>query len=262
MLACGVLVAATVLAGWMFLGRDVAAPGPLVPAVTPSAGTATPSEPSAAPASLAVATQPAGAVVIVDGRRLGPSPVTWKGIPAGAHVIVIQRGSQAIRHAVRVAAGESLSVVVPMTETAAAAAPVAGAGFIRVQAPVELRVTRDGRLLGTSEMARIPLDAGTHTLHLSNDLVGYRATQAVRVTPGKTTTVEVEIPGERVAINAIPWAEVLVDGRAVGETPLGALTLPPGPHVVVLRHPRLGERTVDALVKVGEPTRISVDMRR
>ncbi len=248
----------------MLLGRDGADPVSAPPAASDPAGVVPTAPPAVRPASLSVATQPAGALVTVDGRRLGSSPVAWRGIPAGEHVIVIQQGSQAIRHAVRLEAGESLSVVVPIAAPAAApvAPPGAVGGFIKVEAPVELRVTLDGRLLGTSEMARIPLEGGTHTLYLANDLVGYRATQTVKVTPGKTTTVEVEIPQERVAINAIPWAEVQVDGRAVGETPLGALTLAPGPHVIVLRHPRLGERTVETLVKVGEPTRVSVDLRR
>src|SRR5437867_2204886 len=34
-----------------------------------------------------------------------------------------------------------------------------------------------------------------------------------------------------------PWAEVSVDNRAVGQTPLRRLALPPGPHAVLLEHP-------------------------
>ena len=29
-----------------------------------------------------------------------------------------------------------------------------------------------------------------------------------------------------------PWAEIELDGKAVGETPLGELPISPGPHVV------------------------------
>ena len=40
-----------------------------------------------------------------------------------------------------------------------------------------------------------------------------------------------------------PWADVYVDGRYAGQTPLGALRVPPGRHTIVLRHPQLGEKT-------------------
>lgn len=215
-------------------------------------------------ASLAVRTEPAGAEVFLDGRRLGVSPVTVPAIDAGEHLVVIRHEGRTIRHAARVAAGESVSVVVPIPPAPAAAASparAAGDGSLRVVAPVELRVSREGRLLGTSEMARIPIAPGTHTVALSNEAAGYRITKTVTVSPGRTTTVEVDVPEEPVAINAIPWAEVFVDGRPVGETPLGTLRLALGPHVVVLRHPRFGEKTVNTLIKAGEPARISVDMR-
>jgi hypothetical protein len=48
----------------------------------------------------------------------------------------------------------------------------------------------------------------------------------------------------------------------MGETPIGTLALPLGPHDIVLRHPQLGEKTVRVLVKASEPGRISVDMRK
>jgi len=40
-----------------------------------------------------------------------------------------------------------------------------------------------------------------------------------------------------VRLNAVPWAEVQVDGVRRGNTPLRDLLLAAGPHEVVLRHP-------------------------
>jgi hypothetical protein len=61
-----------------------------------------------------------------------------------------------------------------------------------------------------------------------------------------------------VSINAVPWADVLVDGSAAGQTPLANVSLPIGPHEIVFRHPQLGERkrtvvvTVEGLAKVTQ----------
>jgi hypothetical protein len=50
-----------------------------------------------------------------------------------------------------------------------------------------------------------------------------------------------------VNVNATPWAEIELDGRPVGETPIARLSVPPGRHRVVARMPdgRVLEREVD-----------------
>jgi serine/threonine-protein kinase len=64
------------------------------------------------------------------------------------------------------------------------------------------------------------------------------------------------------ALNAQPWADVWIDGERIGETPIGSVSVPIGPHEVVFRHPELGEQVVRTTVMTGEPTRVSVDMRK
>ena len=55
-------------------------------------------------------------------------------------------------------------------------------------------------------------------------------------------------PGPRLSVNAAPWAEIHLDGRPVGETPLGELAVAPGPHVVTATLPdgRVLERSFEA----------------
>ena len=61
----------------------------------------------------------------------------------------------------------------------------------------------------------------------------------------------------------LPWAEVSVDGRGVGTTPIAPLPLPPGPHSVVLRNSELGaSRSMSVTIKAGKPTLLRVDLRR
>ena len=64
------------------------------------------------------------------------------------------------------------------------------------------------------------------------------------------------------SVNALPWAEVWIEGRKVGDTPLANLSLPIGNHHLIFRHPSLGERSQDVTITAGAPTRVSVDMRR
>jgi hypothetical protein len=49
-----------------------------------------------------------------------------------------------------------------------------------------------------------------------------------RPTPKATATVHV---------NAVPWARASLDGRVLGNTPLRALTISEGRHVLFLEHP-------------------------
>ena len=61
-----------------------------------------------------------------------------------------------------------------------------------------------------------------------------------------------------------PWADVTVDGRHAGQTPMEALRLPPGRHTIVMRHPELGEKS--AVVEVFQDREtvleVLVDPRR
>jgi hypothetical protein len=54
---------------------------------------------------------------------------------------------------------------------------------------------------------------------------------------------------------------VSIDGNAYGETPLGNISIAPGEHEIVFRHPQLGEKHEKALVRPGASTRIAVTLK-
>jgi hypothetical protein len=64
-----------------------------------------------------------------------------------------------------------------------------------------------------------------------------------------------------VNLQALPWAEVWIDGQRVGETPIGNLSVPIGPHEVVFKHPQFGEKRHAISVTLSAPVRLSVDMK-
>ena len=169
--------------------------------------------------------------------------------------MLLNTGTATVRHVVTVQAGATASLVAPLV----AAGPVSG--WISVKAPFTLEVREQGRLLGTTDTDRIMMASGRHDIELVSEALGYRAKRAVEVPPGKVATIGVELPRGVVSLNASPWAEVWIDGQRAGETPLGNLSVPIGPHEIVFRHPQFGEKRHAVSVTLSEPVRLSVDMK-
>jgi PEGA domain len=206
--------------------------------------------------NLSVATDPPGSAVMVDGETRGVAPLTLRDLPAGQHRVVVRAGGMSYTRMVQIEAGTTASLFFGGTQAAAVS------GSIAIASPVPVQVFEDQRLIGTSDMDRIMLPVGEHVLEMAADAVGYRATRTVRVTAGQTVALAVDLPRAPLSINAIPWAEVFIDGTRVGETPLGNLPQTLGAHEIVFRHPQLGERRVNVMVTLKETARISIDMRQ
>jgi serine/threonine-protein kinase len=81
------------------------------------------------------------------------------------------------------------------------------------------------------------------------------------VLPGRVASLSIDLPQGIVNLNASPWAEVWIDGRRVGDTPIGNLAVPIGPHEIVFRHPEFGEKKQAVSVTTGAPVRVSVSMK-
>jgi PEGA domain-containing protein len=207
---------------------------------------------------LAVQSDPPGAKVLVDGAERGVAPVTISDLTPGDHRVELQSDGVSAKHTVTVQAGGTASLVVPIG-TAAAAGPVSG--WVAVKAPFTMEIREGGRLLGTTDAERLMIAAGRHELDFVNETLGYRASRVVIVGPGKVAPISLDLPMGVVNLNAAPWAEVWIDGRRMGETPIGNLSVSIGPHEVVFKHPQFGEKHHAISVTLGAPVRLSVDMK-
>jgi hypothetical protein len=207
---------------------------------------------------LAVQSDPPGAKVIVDGTERGVAPLTIPDLAPGDHKVELQSDAGGAKHTVTVQAGGTASLVVPIG-TAASGGPVSG--WVAVKAPFTMEIREQGRLLGTTDADRLMITAGRHELDLVNDTLGYRASRVVVVGPGKVASISLDLPMGVINLNAAPWAEVYIDGRRVGETPIGNLSVSIGPHEVVFKHPQFGEKRQAVSVTLGAPVRLSVDMK-
>jgi hypothetical protein len=198
--------------------------------------------------ALEVTSDPAGARVLIDGKDAGVTPLKLDGLKLGEHNVTVENGSGSVTSPVHITENETAKLDVPIFS-----------GWLAVFAPVELQILEKGRLLGTTADSRIMVRPGVHRIELKNEAFNYRALETVEVKPGEVKALSYE-PKGRVNLNAEPWAEVSVDGKPVGETPLANVLVTIGTREFVFRHPQLGERRVTAVVTLGATKLVNVDM--
>ena len=207
---------------------------------------------------LRVRTEPAGARVSVDGIARGTAPLTVADLQPGEHAVVVESDLGSVKQTVIVEAGITASLTVPLSGVEGA--PVSG--WISLSAPADVQVFESGRRLGISQGDRLVVSAGRHDFEIVNKTLGYRVSRTVQVAPGRVTPIKIDFPKGTLALNAIPWAEVWVDGAKIGETPIGNIELTIGSHEIVFRNPDLGEQRHAVSVSADKPARLSVDLRK
>jgi PEGA domain len=227
------------------LGRQQAAaarPAPLVKATVETHGT------------VSVTSNPVGARVLVDGQLQGATPLTLS-VPIGSHELELRNGSASRKLPFTIAGGQTMSQVVDLE-------PGVVQGFVTFKAPANMRVIEAGRTLGTTAGGKIALSPGRHDLELVSAALDFRKQVTVHVSSGQTTTATIDPPEGLVSINALPWANVSIDGKPVGTTPLGNLKVPIGEHEIMWRHPMYGQRRMTVRVAAKSPLRVSIDFRQ
>jgi hypothetical protein len=247
------------IAFWMLSGSAIAAP--------PDTG------------SVIVTSEPAGAAVIIDGAPSGVTPLSVT-LATGSHQIEVGEGLQrrgqalsivrdgiaSLYFALAPVAGDASATGggLPVATEPAGAAPstAMASGWLTVTSTVPLQIMSRGALVGTSDVPRLVLPAGSHDLELVNTVLDYRTTHRVEVSAGETTSFTPTLPNGTLSINALPWAEVWINGRLVGETPIGNHSIVIGTHEVVFRHPDLGEKRQTVTVGALAPARLGIDLRK
>jgi hypothetical protein len=205
--------------------------------------------------SLSVVSDPPGGTVVVDGTPRGQTPVTIRDLAVGRHEVVVRNAGANFQRSVQVEAGATASLVV-------GGAPAAPSwGWITLKTPFPVQVFEAGRMVGTSEIDRIMLPPGARNLEFVADSLGFRQSLQVSISAGRAAPVSLTIPRVAMNINALPWAEVFIDGARIGDTPLANVMQTIGDHEIVFRHPQLGEKRQMTRVSARDSLRVSVDMR-
>jgi hypothetical protein len=120
-----------------------------------------------------------------------------------------------------------------------------------------MEISEGGKVIGTSG-DQIILGPGHHELFLQNKELNFSETRAVDIDAGETTKVLVD-PKGTANINAVPWAEVLIDGEKAGETPLANVSIRLGVREIVFHNPQFPDRKIVTTIKAGAPATLTVD---
>jgi hypothetical protein len=161
--------------------------------------------------TLHVETEPSGLTVTVNGVARGKSPLTIADLPPGDYQIVTGAGPRAQQRRVSVRANETVSAIVSLNDSAASAS-----GWLSIETALPLKILENGKVIGTSDMERVALPPGDHTLDLVSDAFDFTTKRRVSIAGGKVARVVLEVPQGSLSINAQPWADVWLDGRHLG----------------------------------------------
>ena len=205
---------------------------------------------------LEIGSDPPGAQVALDGVSRGVTPLVIADVAPGQHRITVSAGENTVSRTVNVTRGATSTLVISTTPAAAAG------GWLTVQSPVDMEILEDGRVLGNTRMERLMLPVGSHRIEFANSGLEFTVARTVQIAAGRTASVSIPLPSGKLSVNAVPWADVSLDGAALGTTPLGDVSVPVGAHELVFRHPQLGERRQTITVKAQTPTRIGIDLRK
>jgi len=215
--------------------------------------------------SLFVRSEPAGAKVLVDNKPAGVTPITVLDLTPGSHTISVTGTDGAnAKQSVQVEAGATATLRLTLdrpqvAEASAAATAEPTNGWVLVDAPIEMQVLQGGRQLGTSGR-RLALAPGSYDLQLR--AADYSTAKRVEVSAGRVARIEVNVPDGTVNLNAAPWAEVYLDGRSLGETPIANASVSAGTHEVIFRNPQFVELRQMVTVASGKATRLAVTLTK
>ena len=196
-------------------------------------------------------TSPEGAQVFLDGSRVGQTPLVLASVRPTSHLARFERAGYEAAE-VRFGLDPSSQKVVSTS-----LAPVKGEVVLEVE-PSGFTALVDGTSRGANlaSGARLKLLPGRHTIQLQK--AGYQAlSQVVEVSASSTVTVRgrFEMQMAAVTLDSTPQdAWVMVNGRALGRTPLSLPRVAPGTYQVKVWKDGFAtyERTVTLLAGARE----------
>lgn len=105
---------------------------------------------------------------------------------------------------------------------------------LSVSTSPELDILVDGKKVGRGS-ATVTVSPGKHSVRALDRSLGIDVKRRVRVGAGKTERVGIEVGKGSLVLDAPPGCDVFVDGKKVGRTPLGPLSLYEGTRRILVK---------------------------
>jgi len=188
-----------------------------------------------------------GARILVDGQERGNIPLSLEGLGPGRHRLRAELdGYQAVERLLRIPPGKDLDISLNLRPEAKPP------GYLHLAVSPWAEVYIDGRFIDRTPLPNVlRLEAGSRQLMLRHpnrlDFV-----QEINIMPDETLRLAVKMPEAwgYLRLTVEPWAEVFLDGRSLGVTPLEDLKVSIGEHELRLKGP--GGREWKETVKIIE----------
>jgi serine/threonine-protein kinase len=224
-----------------------------------------------------VASVPPGAEVRVDGAlRAERTPAALEGLTAGRHeVVLVREGFSAASTWIELGPERPVAQLVVQLSlkerpTEALPPPVAAPvspraaheptgrphSLLSVESNVEAEVWLDDAKLGAVPLKHARVPTGRHRLKVSNRELGVARTLTVELKPNDELQRRVDFGKGKLSVSATQWADVLLDGKKLGQTPLAAREVWEGAHTLQLVGPDR-EKTVSIVVQPGQTTTVN-----
>ncbi len=210
----------------------------------------------AEPGTLEVSVRPPDAVVTINDRPMAKNPAD---LAPGTYVLSVKRpGYKDFVRAVTIGAGQMAVETVMLEATAGTASVIVHAK------PDGLAIWLDGRdtnLLTPATVA--PLQAGPHALELKQDGQAlYKTTVELRDNAAETLEVDLtRLPPVLEVVAEPDGADVFVNGKRVGVTPLRLDTLAPGAIKVEIKRAKCTSIVQDVELKPAATRKLAIKLR-
>jgi hypothetical protein len=221
---------------------------------------------------LFVTSTPLGAMIKIDGKPAGKTPLLVEDLATGKHVVEVRAGKRAaVTRIVQIEASTTARLALTLGPKSASQP---SGGTLQVLAePEDVDVYLDGAFSGKAPLKLSNIDVGTH--HVAIKWPGHEtAEQKVVIEPGKVMTVKVKLKklaqasrgaalptapgtGNLIIIGSVRGAAVYLDGAEVGRTPYARANLPAGSHGVRVAASGYHAFAQQILVRSGHTKRIT-----
>jgi hypothetical protein len=189
------------------------------------------------------------AEIFVDGQKVcDATPCIMRNISPGVRTIKVViadgRMSEAIQEDVR--PGEESSITIPVAR-AAAARPMSSR---EKPTPAASPMPAESQAQSASVERPSPAAPSSPVTAQSTSLLP--ATSKPTSTSAPASSASASAESGMLNINSIPVAKIVLDGRALGNTPRLGVVVSAGSHTIQFIHAQLGKRSVTVTVKAGE----------